>query len=86
MSAPVLELHQATKTYGGVPAIEDVSFSLQTGEIHAIAGENGAGKSTLTKVVAGVVALTSGQMLIDGKEVAPKSPLEARHLGVAMVF
>ena len=86
MSAPVLELRQATKTYAGVPAIEDVSFSLQTGEIHAIVGENGAGKSTMTQVMAGVVALTSGQMLIDGREVAPKSPLEARHLGVAMVF
>ena len=56
------------------------------GEIHALVGENGAGKSTLTKVMAGVVTLTSGTMLIDGKEVAPRTPLEARNLGIAMVF
>jgi simple sugar transport system ATP-binding protein len=83
---PILELRQATKKYAGVPAIENVDFTLNEGEIHALVGENGAGKSTLTKVMAGVVALTSGQMLIDGREVAPQTPLEARHLGVAMVF
>jgi len=83
---PILELRQATKKYAGVPAIEDVDFSLNPGEIHALVGENGAGKSTLTKVMAGVVALTSGQMLIDGEEVSPRTPLEARNLGVAMVF
>ena len=55
-------------------------------EIHALVGENGAGKSTLTKVMAGVVTLTSGQMLIEGKVVNPRTPTEARHLGVAMVF
>jgi simple sugar transport system ATP-binding protein len=49
-------------------------------------GENGAGKSTLTKVMAGVVALTSGTMLMEGEEAAPTTPLEARHLGIAMVF
>jgi ABC-type sugar transport system ATPase subunit len=86
VTVPILELRQATKKYAGVPAIENVDFSLNTAEIHALVGENGAGKSTLTKVMAGVVALTSGHMLIDGKEVAPKTPLEARHLGVAMVF
>ena len=69
-----------------LPAIEDVDFELRRGEIHALVGENGAGKSTLTKVMAGVVTLTSGTMQIDGVEVAPQTPLEARHLGIAMVF
>jgi simple sugar transport system ATP-binding protein len=86
VTVPILELRQATKKYAGVPAIENVDFALNQAEIHALVGENGAGKSTLTKVMAGVVALTSGQMLIDGRDVAPKTPLEARHLGVAMVF
>jgi simple sugar transport system ATP-binding protein len=86
MNEPILELRQATKKYAGVPAIEDVDFTLTRGEIHALVGENGAGKSTLTKVMAGVVTLTSGQMLIEGKEVQPKTPLEARELGIAMVF
>jgi simple sugar transport system ATP-binding protein len=82
----VLSLHKATKLYGGVPAIEDIDFDLRRGEIHALVGENGAGKSTLTKVMAGVVTLTSGTMQVDGVEVAPKTPLEARHLGIGMVF
>jgi len=82
----VISLNKATKLYAGVPAIDNVDFELRRGEIHALVGENGAGKSTLTKVMAGVVTLTSGTMTIDGVEARPKSPLEARHLGVAMVF
>src|ERR1700741_5015086 len=86
MSDTVLSLRKATKLYAGVPAIEGVDFELRRGEIHALVGENGAGKSTLTKVMAGVVTLTSGKMLVDGVEAMPRTPLEARHLGVAMVF
>jgi simple sugar transport system ATP-binding protein len=86
MTETVLSLAAATKLYAGVPAIENVDFDLRRGEIHALVGENGAGKSTLTKVMAGVVTLTSGKMTVDGVEVSPKTPLEARHLGIAMVF
>jgi simple sugar transport system ATP-binding protein len=83
---PVLELRQATKKYGGIPAIDGVDFSLMEGEIHALCGENGAGKSTLTKVMAGVVNLSSGEMLIHGKPVSFHNPVEALSAGVAMVF
>ncbi|MFK4528536.1 simple sugar transport system ATP-binding protein [Bradyrhizobium japonicum] len=69
-----------------MPAIDGVDFDLRRGEIHALVGENGAGKSTLTKVMAGVVTLTSGTMTVDGADVAPRTPLEARNLGIAMVF
>jgi len=86
MTDTVLSLRKATKLYAGVPAIEDVDFDLRRGEIHALVGENGAGKSTLTKVMAGVVTLTSGTMMVDGADVAPRTPLEARNLGIAMVF
>ncbi|MFN5486957.1 MAG: sugar ABC transporter ATP-binding protein [Bradyrhizobium sp.] len=86
MSDTVLSLRKATKLYAGVPAIEGVDFDLRRGEIHALVGENGAGKSTLTKVMAGVVTLTSGSMTVDGSDVAPRTPLEARNLGIAMVF
>ncbi|MDA9520028.1 ABC transporter ATP-binding protein [Bradyrhizobium sp. CCBAU 11434] len=86
MSDIALSLRKATKLYAGVPAIDGVDFDLRRGEIHALVGENGAGKSTLTKVMAGVVTLTSGTMTVDGAEVAPKTPLEARNLGIAMVF
>lgn len=86
MSDIALSLRKATKLYAGVPAIDGVDFDLRRGEIHALVGENGAGKSTLTKVMAGVVTLTSGTMSVDGADVAPKTPLEARNLGIAMVF
>ncbi len=82
----VLSLTKATKLYAGVAAIDGIDFELRRGEIHALVGENGAGKSTLTKVMAGVVTLTSGAMAVDGVVVSPKSPLEARNLGIAMVF
>jgi len=82
----VLELRDATKRYAGVPAIEGVNFQLKRGEIHALLGENGAGKSTLTKVMAGVVNLSSGSMLVEGQEVQLKTPLDARDHGIAMVF
>jgi simple sugar transport system ATP-binding protein len=83
---PILELRQATKRYGGVPAIEDVDFTLMKGEIHALCGENGAGKSTLTKVMAGVVELSAGEVWLDGKKVSFRNPVEALSSGVAMVF
>jgi simple sugar transport system ATP-binding protein len=86
MSDIALSLRKATKLYAGVPAIDGVDFELRRGEIHALVGENGAGKSTLTKVMAGVVTLTSGTMTVDGADVAPRTPLEARNLGIAMVF
>jgi len=86
MTEAVIELRQATKKYAGVPAIEAIDFALERGEIHALVGENGAGKSTLTKVMAGVVTLSSGQMLVEGEPVALATPLEARHKGIAMVF
>jgi simple sugar transport system ATP-binding protein len=86
MTVPILSLQQATKRYAGVPAIEGIDFDLMPGEIHAILGENGAGKSTLTKVMAGVVELSSGQMLVDGQPVKFRAPIEAKHAGIAMVF
>lgn len=86
MNDIVLALTKATKLYAGVPAIDAVDFDLRRGEIHALVGENGAGKSTLTKVMAGVVQLTSGTMMVDGVGVAPRAPLDARQLGIGMVF
>jgi simple sugar transport system ATP-binding protein len=86
MSDTILALNKATKLYAGVPAIDGVDFELERGEIHALVGENGAGKSTLTKVMAGVVTLTSGTMTLNGVGISPKSPLDARNLGIGMVF
>src|SRR5689334_2962726 len=85
MSA-IFEMQGITKSYRGVPAVQDVDFSLQTGELHAVLGENGAGKSTLTKMMAGVVEPSGGRMLYRGREVAFRAPSEALADGIAMVF
>lgn len=86
MNKAVVELKNVTKEYRGVPAIKDVDFKLYTGEIHALLGENGAGKSTLTKMMSGVVTPTKGQVIVDGKKVNYRSPIEALDNGIAMVF
>ncbi len=82
----IIEMKGVTKAYRGVPAVKNVDFTLAEGEIHALLGENGAGKSTLTKIMAGVVDATSGEMLLNGKTVAFSSPYEALSNGIAMVF
>jgi len=86
MTSPILEMRGITKEYRGVPAVKDVSFTLEPGEIHAVLGENGAGKSTLTKIVAGAVSPTSGEMLLDGKTVVFAAPKDALTAGIAMVY
>ena len=83
---PILQLRNGTKLYRGVPAVKDVSFDLHRGEVHALLGENGAGKSTLTKMLAGVVKPTSGEVWLEGERVDLPSPAEALNKGVAMVY
>lgn len=82
----IVELRNATKEYRGVAAVRGVSFSLERGEVHALLGENGAGKSTLTKMIAGVVAPTSGELWVDGERAALSSPADALRRGIAMVY
>ncbi len=82
----LVELKRVSKAYRGIFAITDVDFTVKPGEVHALVGENGAGKSTLTKIIAGVIPLTSGVMLFHGKEISFASPAEALANGVAMVF
>ncbi|MCV2402682.1 ABC transporter ATP-binding protein [Marinomonas sp. C2222] len=81
-----LELIGLTKQYPGCLANDDISITLQPGEIHALLGENGAGKSTLVKTIYGVVSPDKGDILWNGKEVNIKSPSIARELGIGMVF
>jgi ABC-type sugar transport system ATPase subunit len=84
--APLLEIVNGGKTYGGLHAIQDVNFNLRPGEIHALLGENGAGKSTLCKAIAGAITLTFGDYLIEGRKVAFASPKDALEGGVVMVY
>jgi simple sugar transport system ATP-binding protein len=86
-SPPILvELKGIAKRYGDLLANDDISLSIARGEIHALLGENGAGKSTLVKILYGVVEPTSGEILWEGRPVAVASPVEARRLGIGMVF
>jgi simple sugar transport system ATP-binding protein len=82
----VVEMKAISKEYRGVPALRNVSITLNAGEIHAVVGENGAGKSTLMKIMAGVVERSAGTMLLEGKRVVFNSPAEALDGGVVMVF
>ena len=83
---PRLSLSHITKRYPGVVANDDVSLTVQPGEIHAVLGENGAGKSTLMKIIFGAVKPDAGELRFNGERVRIRSPQEARRLGISMVF
>ena len=78
-------LASATKRFGGVVAIRDVTFDLVAGEVLALLGENGAGKSTCVKLLAGVYQPDAGAVLIDGRPAENWSPLDASRAGVAVM-
>lgn len=82
----LLDLSGVTKAYPGVVANEDVSLSINRGEIHAILGENGAGKSTLVKMIYGLVKPDTGRMTLHGQPYSPADPRAARAAGIGMVF
>ena len=86
MSEYILELSGITKIFPGVKALDRVNFQLRPGEIHAIMGENGAGKSTFIKVIMGVHRAEEGTMLLDGKPVDFRSPLDAQKAGIAAIY
>jgi ABC-type sugar transport system ATPase subunit len=82
---PFLEFKNISKRFPGVQALDGVSLQIEQGACHALMGENGAGKSTLGKILAGVYTADAGEILLEGKTIAPADPLAARRLGIAMV-
>ncbi len=84
-AALALEMHNITKTFPGVLALDDVSFGCARGEVHALCGENGAGKSTLIKILGGAYQPDAGTIRIDGRDVAFSHPVAARKAGISII-
>ncbi|MFM7172639.1 MAG: ATP-binding cassette domain-containing protein [Caldilinea sp.] len=85
-SEPILRTVNLVKRFGGLTAVNDVSFDIYAGEVVALAGDNGAGKSTLIKMISGVYRSDGGHIYLDGKEITMASPLEARGLGIETIY
>jgi rhamnose transport system ATP-binding protein len=83
---PALVLRNISKSFPGVRALDDVSFDVWPGEVHALLGENGAGKSTLIKIMSGVYPPGSGEMHVNGKAVHFAHPREAQAQGIATIY
>jgi len=83
---PLLRVEQVDKAFPGVHALDHVDFALYEGEVHVLLGENGAGKSTLMKILSGTIAVDSGHIFIEGREVGDLNPERAAQLGIGMVY
>ena len=83
---PMLEVRGITKHFGGVTALENVSFELYPGEVLALAGDNGAGKSTLIKCISGAHTASEGKILFEGNEVVIDDPQVSRGLGIETIY
>jgi len=82
----LLEMRGISKGFPGVQALDNVDFTLQAGEVHALMGENGAGKSTLIKVLTGVYPRDAGEIRLGGTPVHPRSTKHAESLGISTVY
>jgi len=82
----LIQLEGVTKRFGGLTALDDVSFEICRAEVHAVLGGNGAGKSTLMKILAGVLVPDAGRILLRGEPAALRDPVHARRRGISIVF
>jgi len=82
----LVEMKGIVKTFPGVKALKGVDFSVAKGEVHALMGENGAGKSTLIKTLTGIYQKEAGTILFEGKEINPRSTIEAQHEGISTIY
>ena len=81
----VLEMNNISKSFPGVKALDDVTFKVHPGTVHALMGENGAGKSTLMKCLFGIYIQDSGEIILDGKKVDINEPITALNYGISMI-
>jgi ABC-type sugar transport system ATPase subunit len=84
-SNAIIEIRGVTKRFPGVVALDDVSFDIAKGELHAIVGENGAGKSTLMKILSGVIPDFEGELLLRGTSVRFRGTRDAERAGVSII-
>jgi ribose transport system ATP-binding protein len=85
-ASPVLRMAGVSKSFGATRALDDVTFELARGEVHALIGENGAGKSTMMKILSGAIAPDAGRMEIEGRPYAPAGPGDGLRRGVSMIY
>jgi fructose transport system ATP-binding protein len=85
-AAPVIAARGLVKHFGRVVALDHADFDLRANEVLGVIGDNGAGKSTLIKVLAGAVTPDAGQVLMDGRPVRFKTPMDARAAGIETVY
>ncbi|MCL2319015.1 MAG: sugar ABC transporter ATP-binding protein, partial [Treponema sp.] len=85
MADNILEMQGVTKKFPGVVALDDVSFTLKSGSVHALMGENGAGKSTLMKCLFGIYKMDAGKIIFNGRECRFNSAADAMATGVSMI-
>lgn len=86
MADYILEMKGITKTFPGVVALNNVSFSVERGAIHALVGENGAGKSTLMKILNGVYQANSGEIYLNGEKTLIRDTTDAKAKGIGLIF
>ena len=85
-AVPVLEMQGIRKAFPGVRVLDDVSLTVQAGEVHALMGENGAGKSTLMKILAGALPADEGRILLNGQPVTVPTPQAAMDRGIGIIY
>jgi simple sugar transport system ATP-binding protein len=81
----ILELENVSKHFGAIQAVNDVSLTLEPGEVVGLMGDNGAGKSTLVKIIAGDFRPSHGAMRMEGRELVLHKPIEAQQHGIEIV-
>jgi simple sugar transport system ATP-binding protein len=86
MEDNILDIRNLYKHFAGVTALDDVSFTVRRGEVHALMGENGAGKSTLIKILTGIYRADSGEIYFDGKKCMFPNALSAQHAGISTIY
>jgi len=82
----LLAVDGLSKEFGGVHAVQDLSFSVEAGTIHSIIGPNGAGKTTLFNLITGIYTPSAGRITLDGTDIAGKSPSQLARLGMSRTF